>query len=346
MSQLIQQVSQFRAELLVKDSMAQQALDRAWAQLEQRLQLELTELLRELQANGIRTPSQLYQVQRFQQLLLQIDQELLLFNTEAARDLESMQRTMIESAYWSSMSWVQQRAAAMGLELGGAAGVTFDRMNPLAVEAIIGILADGSPVLPILQEVALESTALLVAALVEGVARGEHPVKLARDLVQQGLARDLQRVQSITRTEMLRASREATLEGYRNSGVVVGYQRMSALSLRSCIGCIASHGRKYPLSVPFEEHPNGRCYPVPVLDWNDAEPMLDGKQWFDSLTDGDRRQILAPGAFDLYKAGKVDFNQLASLRIDPVWGNSILPTPVSQLREGGGGLPMEEHVHL
>lgn len=345
MSEIISQVQRFRAELLVKDSAAQQRLNRVWVQLEERLTGELISLLEELQRNGVRSPSQLYQVQRFQTLLTQIDRELLDFNAQAVKDLESSQRSTIEASYWSSLSWVQQRAAEMGIPFGGSVGVKFDRMNPLAVEAMIGILADGSPVLQVLEEVALQSTALLVAQMIEGIARGEHPMKLARDLVNQGLVRDLQRVQSIMRTEFLRASREATLEGYRRSGVVVGYQRMSALSLRSCIGCIVTHGRKYPLSVPFEEHTNGRCYPVPVLDWNDTNPLLDAQEWFDNLSPTDQGKILPPGSFQLYQQGLVNFNQLASRRIDPVWGNSIVPTTVGQLQIGGGGIPSDAYNH-
>ena len=346
MSVLIRQVQNFRGELLRLDEQAQQTLNQTWLALEQRLYRELIDLLTDIEARGIRSPSQLYQLQRFQTLLQQIDSELLIFNERAARDLESRQQAQQRAAFLASLSWVQRRARELGIPYNDAVGVTFDRMNPLAVEAMLGILADGSPLRQVLNEVSLTTTAAIASLMVQGVAQGEHPMALARKLIDLGLATNLQRVQSIMRTELLRASREASLEGYRRSGVVVGYQRMSALSLRSCIGCIVTHGRKYPLSVPFEEHPNGRCYPVPVLDWTeDLDPQLDGQEWFDNLPPADQRRIMPPGALDLYNAGRVDWGQLATRRVDPVWGNSIRPTTLGDLLLGHGGLPADEHNH-
>jgi len=101
-----------------------------------------------------------------------------------------------------------------------------------------------------------------------------------------------------------------------------------------------AHGRLYPLDVEFEEHPNGRCTLVPVFDYDDEwAPQLDGQNWFRSQPEAIQREILGPGRYDLYSKGEVGFNQLATLKEDSRWGNSIVRTPVNQLKRGEGGIP-------
>jgi SPP1 gp7 family putative phage head morphogenesis protein len=163
----------------------------------------------------------------------------------------------------------------------------------------------------------------MTEALINGVALGWNPRKTARAMREGLQAGALQRSLVIARTEQLRAYRTATLETYRQSGVVVGYKRLAAKSARTCIACLMADGTFYPLEESFEEHPNGRCTLVPVVKGRPAPEWETGRTWFERQPADVQRGILGPAAFEAWQAGAIRLEDLVERHEHPVWGGSL-----------------------
>lgn len=134
------------------------------------------------------------------------------------------------------------------------------------------------------------------------------------------------------RTEPLRAYREASLGQYRQSGVVAGYLRLAAKSDRTCPACLFMDGEWFPLSVPFAEHVQGRCTPVPALDPNQAASWRTGQVWFAELDVQRQRAILGKKLHDLWRKGEIGLADVPRLHEDATWGNSWQVATLEQAR--------------
>ena len=106
---------------------------------------------------------------------------------------------------------------------------------------------------------------------------------------------------------------------------------MSALDIRTCPACLALHGRFYELHQPLVDHPNGRCFLVPVIKDLPPPETGTGEEWFNSLSEDEQRAILGPAKFDAYQKAQIDFGKLAILAKDPTWGGTLSVATLKQL---------------
>lgn len=88
-----------------------------------------------------------------------------------------------------------------------------------------------------------------------------------------------ERSRTIARTEITRASTEAEIQAYEQSGVVKGKEWYTALDERTCLECSAMHGKVLSIRENYADkeetgyadvpgpalHPNCRCTLLPVL---------------------------------------------------------------------------------
>jgi SPP1 gp7 family putative phage head morphogenesis protein len=108
----------------------------------------------------------------------------------------------------------------------------------------------------------------LRTTLMDGFAEGESIPKLA-DRVKSvfGVCKESRAIK-IARTEVIAASNEGALEGYKASEVVEKSEFFAALDERLCPECEGLHGNVYPLKeahglIPV--HPQCRCVWLPVI---------------------------------------------------------------------------------
>lgn len=92
------------------------------------------------------------------------------------------------------------------------------------------------------------------------------------------------------------------------------------------------------------------CTMVPVLKNFKPLNFQTGEQWFKSLPvnptgkkvkgfpEPSQKEIMGPGKHQAWKAGKFDFDQLATLKRHKIWGDSVQPTSLKVLLKGGGGI--------
>ena len=101
-------------------------------------------------------------------------------------------------------------------------GINWNQLPEGAFEAFVGVSGDGAPLGQLLAELGQQSATATKEAIRTGLATGESPVSIA-NAVRRQAGMPLTRALTISRTEVLRAHREATRLSYAaNSNVVKG----------------------------------------------------------------------------------------------------------------------------
>lgn len=219
------------------------------------------------------------------------------------------------------------------------------RASSLAIGSIVARSTEQitSRMLPLAEE----TYEVIRRELIRGVSVGDNPIPVARRMVRRaedhynfGLSRAL----VIARTEMLDAHRAATEAVDRaNSDTVREWEWFTSLDSKTCIACIAMHGRRFPLSQPGPEgHPNCRCTRLPITrsrselglpDVPDVGfPESDPEAWFSSLPEEDQRSILGPARYSAWADGRYPMSDWAVRRENPEWRPSWMPGPVPSSR--------------
>lgn len=184
------------------------------------------------------------------------------------------------------------------------------------------------------------------AELLRGVTVGDNPrqaarrmVRTAEDTTNFGLSRAL----TISRTEMLSATREAQWQvDQANADVLAGWRWLAHLDPATCRSCVARHGTVHPIEEPGPyDHQNGRCSRTPVTkSWaelgftgiEDPPDLLpDAESWFDDLTEQQQRAMLTDRGYEAWKRGEYPMSAWATRRENPGWRPSYTPSrpPVS-----------------
>lgn len=132
---------------------------------------------------------------------------------------------------------------------------------------------------------------------------------------------------------LLKASvyaRTETLNHFRNTLVdnlqgpeVIGWRWVARLDRRTCVVCIAMHGQVIDRREDFATHPNCRCTLVPVFS---SESRIRntfgkmGKEWFDDLTERDKRSIVGSRNLGLLKSGEITLENFIGEGESKKWG--------------------------
>lgn len=320
-----------RAALLRRERTQMSAMAQRWLGVERALQAEIVRFTERLQQDGLtvgQMRSRQFQLDRFASLLRQVRVELDRYSDYAAPLITGQQREYAATG-------IDHAADAINA-VGEQAGVIikFDKLPVGAVENLVGLAGDGSPLRSLLQSSFGVGAEGMFNQLIAGVALGRNPQVVARMMVRDGLSQSLTRMMLIARTEQLRVYRESSRQTYISSGVVERYKRLASKSRRTCAACLMADGQIYELDEPFDEHPAGRCQLLPVVAGLPPVRWTEGRDWFTEQSPEVQRSILGPGRFDAWRAGAFDLDQLVSRRENPVWGGALVPTPLRDLLAG------------
>jgi SPP1 gp7 family putative phage head morphogenesis protein len=207
-------------------------------------------------------------------------------------------------------------AAATGT---GGVGLAFNRLPVGALQELVGVLADGSPLSALLGELGPQADAALREALVTGLGLGKGPRAIALDMRRSTNVTAVRSLR-IARNETLRAFRSASQETFKaNRDILSGWVWWAALSKRTCPVCYAMHGTFHKLDEPFASHVACRCTQLPSTK---AAPLrvTRGAEAFGKLPEEDQRAILGPGKFVAYQRGDLVLNDLVAKTRDRDWG--------------------------
>lgn len=320
----------FKADLFSKEKEQVQVMTRRWLSMEQALggSFEaLAQQIAELRAAGEDIPRwKLVKLARYQSLLAQVKAEIRQYNTFAAQEIAATQLELAGIGIENAADAIRASYAGFGRVAGA-----FDVLPVRAVEFMVGNAGDGSPLEKLLRASYEDSVDGITNELVKAITLGINPRETARAMAN-GFGVGLDRALNIARTEQLRVYRESSRMAYQQSGVVSGYKRLSARDTRVCPACLfGDDGRLYDLGTPFEEHPQGRCTPVPVVIGLPAVTWQDGSSWFVTQPETVQMSILGRGRFEAWQDGQFNLADVVSRRENETWGAALVPASLHDL---------------
>jgi SPP1 gp7 family putative phage head morphogenesis protein len=336
--QIYEAAARLRQAVLRREQQAAGQLIRAYGAIWQQLRGQTARLLAQYAAAQAAAQAQgqpfgpaaswLFQYNRLQALEAQTAAALQEFAALAETTIAAEQRAAVELAAAHAEELVRDQGAGGG---GQEVGVRWDRLPREAVDDLVGFLQDGSPLRALLDGLAPQGSLAVRDALLGGLAAGLNPRTVARQ-VRDGLGVGLARALTISRTEMLRAYREASLRNYQaNAGVVAGWRWLSAKQGRTCIACLMADGTVHGLAERLTDHPNGRCTMVPITrTWAElgiagmAEtqpgPGQTGEAYFRGLPAATQQQMLGRSAWAAWQGGAVELRDFVGIRASALWG--------------------------
>lgn len=320
----------FKAALLNNEANQIEEMARRWTQLEYSLQGFFDALafeLDHLRSEGETiTISKLIRMQRYQQLLGQVNDQLDIYTVFAEGSIRSGQLSMLSLGIQHAIEAIKSYFITRG-KVAGA----FDVLPVSAIESMVGLAGDGSPLRQLLKDSWPAAVEGLTTQLINATALGKNPTETARAM-RDGFGVGFNRAINIARTEQLRVYRTANLEQYKASNLVKGYKRLSARDTRVCPACLmADDGTIYPLDVSFEAHPQCRCTPVPVVIGLPVVTWQNGDSWFLAQTPATQRGILGSGKFDAWQSGQFKLADLVRREEDDTWGTSLRTANLKEL---------------
>lgn len=331
-AEIVRVLREQKAALLAREVGTVQAMAARWMGVEQALQGEMLmtalEIQRMKEAGEIVTAGKIAKLERVQSLLAQAQVEHGRYITWLAQMVDGEQEAL------GAQGLNDARSALEVLRMGGATRVGDPLGRTLlpveAIENMIGLAGDGSPVMDLLRMTYRDAATGLMQALINGIAKGLNPVEVARGM-RNGFGMGYDRALKTARTEILRVYREASRKQYEESGIVKGYIRMSARDRRVCMACLMADGTFYPVGTTFEEHVCGRCTLAPVLQGTGYPGYVSGKEWFQGLDAGWQKELMGGQYFEAWQRGEYELDSLVKRVDNPVWGAALQVRPLGEL---------------
>lgn len=325
-----------RAEAMRAEREAQRSLTLAYRAILARLQGDLDALTTRLaaaQAAGETVgQSWLLRNDRYRALIAQTEVEIGRYSRTAEAVIANGQRQAATAALSTSEAVM---AAALGTPPPGVVA-TFNRLPTGAIEELVGNLGDGKPLSVILSELGPLAAEEGRRAILEGIGIGLSPRQIAREF-RLGTNTSAVRALRISRQEINRAYRSASLENYRaNADVVTGWRWLCAGGKRTCGLCYAMSGKEFKLDQPFASHVACRCTVVPICKeipgYTSLPQSDDGPTVFGRLSDEDQRAILGRGKYELFKSGDMSLDDLVQGTRSTAWGPGRRERTLAEVR--------------
>ena len=293
----------------------------------------------EREANG-EPPSEtiLWMRQRIIDNIEQLGKNLKKFSIEGATITADGQ---LQSAILANDATPSLVEAAAGKKPAGVTlGTSWTSLPDEALQAFVGMAGDGSPLAVLFDAIPQVTTDAMQMALVQGISLGEGPRTVARR-VRKAADIGRQRAETIARTEMIRASREAQRQLYTENGSVTGYRRQATQDSRVCLACLALSGTLQATDTIMPSHPNCRCVMIPeTLSWAeitgdssipDTRPKVaTGEEILKGLTPLEAQQILGTARYNLYAEG-LPLSDMATVVPNADWGPTTRVLPLRDL---------------
>jgi len=305
--------------MLRRERAAASEMVRQYGAIWQRIKTDLNRLTAQywerVQAGEDVPISWLLEANRLQALQRQVEAELAVFAQWADVSIQAQQWEAVQAAgrYFD---------AQMKSQLPAGVGAVWNRLPREAVADLIGFTANGSPLRSLLDELGPQASEAIRKTLISGLALGQNPREIARQ-ARAALGGNLARALTISRTETLRAYREATRRNYQeNSDILDGWEWLSAKQSRTCAMCLAMDGTIHKLSETLDDHPNGRCTMVPLVKGTERPERETGQEWFDKQPEETQRKVLGNAGYEAYKAGAVSLSDFVGQKSSRAWGTT------------------------
>jgi len=331
MPTVIETADGFRNQLARLETSATSDLLTAYRGVTNRLEDKITVLMarfEQLEAAGRLTPENIRKLATWGSLLNQIEDEITKYggyvdtqNRVAAQksiDLAGKHSQQLTSVYFNDNPRLLQ-----------AFNASWDRLPNESVETLLGFLQQDSQLSQNLTRTLGTSAANNFATkLIEGIALGYNPNKI-NSLINQSLSEPLTWSLNSVRTTQNYAYRESTRANYvNNSEILGGWKWYAALDGRVCLSCVNQHGKEFPLNARLNDHHQGRCTQIPILDRPErfglqSLKIEQGENWFNRLPRNEQRQRMGEAKHKAYLAGEFQFSELSERYQNDTFGEML-----------------------
>lgn len=209
---------------------------------------------------------------------------------------------------------------------------SFSLLNEEALKSMVGVLRDGSPLRTLFRSIAPNAVKVAQEVMKAGIAAGDNPRLIGRNMAKQVEKLSLERAVTIARNESLRVYTDAQQQTYiANADVVFRSRIVSALDARTCPICWARHGTFVEHGDPFYRHVCCRCSLAPVTRY--TPQRLSGEEVLRTKPEAFQRQILGPERYELWKSGRIQLGDIAANSLHPKWGAQVRLRRLDALKE-------------
>jgi hypothetical protein len=358
MPTVIETADSFRSQLARLETAATSDLLSAYRGVTNRLEDKITVLMarfEQLESQGRLTPENVRKLATWGSLLNQIEDEITKYggyvdtqNRVAAQksiDLAGKHSQLLTATYFNDNP-----------QLLKAFNATWDRLPNESIETLLGFLQSDSQLSQNLNRTLGTSAAENFASkLIEGIALGYNPNKI-NSLINQSLSEPLTWSLNSVRTTQNYAYRESTRANYvNNSEILGGWKWYAALDGRVCLSCVNQHGREFPLNDRLNDHHQGRCTQIPILDRPERfglKPLEieQGEKWFNKLSKTEQVERMGIDRYAAYKAGKFKFSDLSQKYQNDTFGEMLkeasLKTLLSKASKSKPKKPVQPPTNL
>lgn len=331
---VIAAMRRFRAQLLGQERKAAARIVRAYGTIYEHLQTNIKALEADIAALGeTATRGQVLKLARYRALLSDTKREMDKYGIILENEIAQTRRAAVVAGLRDSQAAAQLALPMLPQRATAAIMARWNRVPVEAVENMLGALTRGSPLSKLLDGFGNTASKQIGDALLEGVALGYNPRKVAAK-IRQELGGNLTRALRISRTEVLRAYRTASLTNYQaNADVVKGWRWLATPDERTCMACIALDGREFALDKSFfPGHVNCRCTAEPLtISYQDmglnVKESGQGRElardWFGTLSGAQQQAMMGKGKYEAYKAGKIGLDDFIKETHNDDWGDSF-----------------------
>ena len=167
--------------------------------------------------------------------------------------------------------------------------------------------------------------------VVRGIAQGWGPLRAAREL--RGIVEALPQAQAanLMRTTQLTSYRQAAAANQlANADILEEQIRIATLDGRTCLACVALHGKRYPVGAVIDDHYSGRCIGIPVVKGR-PRSVTTGEDWLKALPEDRQRALMGPSAYAAWAAGEVQLQDFVHRHTDEVFGPMVSEASLKSL---------------
>ena len=323
---VIELADKFKTALAKHDLAAERRLIAAYKRLWATISEKIDTLVLAIQATEDMTPAQVQRLKYYGSLLDGIRDELTRYQAFTQIEMTTGARDAIRLGEGNARILT---AASLG---DTAIASKLNRINPVAIEKLLGFLTPGGELFKRLDKMAGTTANRVATAIIEGVGLGKNPREIARMITKQmGMA--LTDSLRMTRTVQLWSYREANRASYlANDDVVKGWIWYADVT-SACPACMAMHGTQHGSDEKLDGHYNCRCTELPLVI-GAKNDIPSGESVFSQLSEAEQKARLGAEKWQAWQDGAFSFNQLATQHTDDVYGTMRSVTSLKDLVGG------------
>jgi len=328
-SEIVKAAREFKSALDKADSFAMNKMAVMWQKVHSQINDTIQKIVYDMsirQGQGKEITLQwVNELTYYKQLRNQVVKEI---NTLKNEEFIPIIKKGIEDA---AISAVQQSTDLLSL----ATVNSEQHFNSLAKDEVAAIASGfkiGAPLKELFQPLGYEAMISIRDSLMNGISMGLPVFQIGRNMAEASNIA-LNRALTIARTEINRAHRQATQQVYEESGVVERYMRM-ANKATACMACLMLDGEVFDAKEAFNDHPNGGCVMLPIVQGMEEPQYEKGKDYFMKLSPAEQEKRMGKEYYKYWKKGDFKLEELATYHHSEVWGDSPQTAKLSDISYG------------